>query len=75
MRRCLKNNDHYDYVRNYVKLTPVRLQIRKLADPHQPIHIKRKLVQAVPVGKVVIEDILLSYVKLNVKTLGRKTEF
>lgn len=75
MRRCLKNNNDYehdyDYARNYVrdKLTPVRSQTRKLADP-----VKRKLLKEVPVGKVVmrvIEDIVLPYIKLNLKTAGR----
>ena len=79
MRRCLKNNNDYehdhDYARYYVreKLTPVRSQTIKVADPYQPIHVKRKLLQEVPVGKVVmrvIEDIVLPYIKLNLKNVA-----
>ena len=68
MRRCLKNNNDYehdyDYARNYVrdKLTPVRSQTRKLADPRQPIHVKRNILQEVQFGKGImsaIENIFL----------------
>ena len=49
-----------DHVRE--KLTLVRLQTRKLADPRQPIHVKRNILQDVQFGKVImsaIENIFL----------------
>ena len=64
MERNLKGNWDHDHVRE--KLTPVKLQIRKLADPQQPIHVKRKLLQEVQVGKGVmlaLETLILPYIR------------
>ena len=65
MERNLKGHWDHDHVRK--KLTPVRLQTRKLA-----IHLKRKLLQEVQVGKVVmsaIENIFPPYIKLIINNV------
>ena len=81
MRRCLKGDDNYEYDYDHVKdlfkenIFPVKLQTRKLIDHQQPIHIKRKLLQEVQVGKGVmaaLENIALPFIKLIIRSIGRK---
>ena len=81
MRRRLKGDDNYEYDYDYVKdlikenIFPVKLQTRKLIDHQQPIHIKRKLLQEVQVGKGVmaaLENIALPFIKLIIRSNGRK---
>ena len=77
MRHCLKGDDNYEYdyedVNDLIKenIFPVKLQIRKLMDHQEPIHI----LQGVQVGKLVmaaIENVHLPYIKLIIKTKGKK---
>ena len=81
MRRCLKGDDKYeddyDRVKDLIKekIFPVKLHTRKLIDHQQPIHIKRKLLQEVQVGKGVmaaLENIALPFIKLIIRSIGRK---
>ena len=83
MRRCSKGDDNYedDYDRvkdlNKENILPVKSQTRKLIDHQQPIHIKRKLLQEVQVGKGVmaaLENIALPFIKLIIRSIGRKGE-
>jgi hypothetical protein len=71
--KMVKKNEDYEDVKE--KLRPVKLHMRKLADFSQLVHVKRKLLQEVQVGKGVmtaLETIILPYIKLITKTLGRK---
>ena len=73
MGRNLQGNEDYENARE--KIRTVRLHIRKLTDPQQPIHIKRKLLQDVQVGKGVmaaLENIALPFIKLIIRSIGRK---
>ena len=73
MGRNLQGNEDYENARE--KIRAVRLHTRKLADPQQPIHIKRKLLQDVQVGNGVmaaIEKIALPYIELFMKTFRRQ---
>ena len=81
MRRCLKGDDKYeddyDRVKDLIKekIIPVKLHTRKLSDHQQPIHIKRKLLQEVQVGKGVmaaLENIAFPFIKLIIRSIGRK---
>ena len=81
MRRCLKGDDKYeddyDRVKDLIKekIFPVQLQTRKLSDHQQPIHIKRKLLQEVQVGKGVmaaLKNIALPFIKFIIRSIGRK---
>jgi hypothetical protein len=73
MKINLKNNESFEDVKE--KIRPVKLHTRKLADPSHPVHVKRKLLQEVQVGKGVmtaLDTIILPYIKLIMKTLGRE---
>ena len=68
----IKNKDILKNVKE--TLRPVRYRIRKLAHRNYPLHKKRKVLQEVQVGKgvmSVIKTIVLPYIKLITKTLGR----
>ena len=47
--QSLKDFDNYDYVKE--NMNPVKLPIRKVVDSRSSIHVKRKLLQEVQVGK------------------------
>ena len=70
--KMIKNTEILNNVKK--TLTPVRSNIRKLADSKYPISKQRKMLQEVQVGKGVMtamEYIALPYIKLLMNTLRR----
>jgi hypothetical protein len=66
--KMIKNREILNNVKK--TLTPVRSNIRKLADLNYPISKQRKLLQEVQVGKgvmLVMETVVLPYIKQVLK--------